>query len=100
MSLNASDLTAGANQVSFQNTKIVVNADGTITITINDAQDFEILANVLRALSGSSIQTDTIDEATSGAGVTVDGVLLKDGGVVPSGFTAQPVPVIPVVVLR
>lgn len=32
------------------------------------------------AVSAGSISTDTISEKTSGAGVTIDGVLLKDGG--------------------
>ncbi len=36
-------------------------------------------ANIFRALSGSVIETNTINETTSASGVTIDGALLKDG---------------------
>ena len=37
----------------------------------------------------STMFTDTISENTAGAGVTVDGVLLKDGGVTSGGYIAS-----------
>jgi len=63
------------------NTKIQAGTDNILVITINNAADFELRANILRALSGSVIETNTINETTSGSGVTIDGVLVKDGGV-------------------
>lgn len=87
MSVNAADLSAGANQVSFQDTGLTVQTDDTIDVTIADAVDFDFLANTFRALSGSAFNADTINETTSAAGVTVDGVLLKDGGATFSALT-------------
>ena len=60
-------------------TSIVASTDDTIDIEVNGAADFEITANTLTALSGSTIATNTIAETTNGTGVTVDGVLVKDG---------------------
>ena len=61
------------------NTKIYGSADDVITINVAGASDFTIGANVLTALSGSSIATNTISETTAASGVTIDGALLKDG---------------------
>jgi len=88
MSLNGNDLTIGANQISFDDTSIEVQRDDTIDIDVAGSLDFEVLANILRALSGSQIQTDTINETTTDAGVTIDELLIKDGNVTPSGLTA------------
>jgi len=88
MSLNGNDLTIGANQISFDDTSIEVQRDDTIDINADGSLDFKVLANILRALNGSQIQTDTINETTTDAGVTVDGLLIKDGNVTPSGLTA------------
>ena len=70
-------------------TEIILDADGDTTITadtddqidikIAGADDFQFTANTFTALSGSSIATNTISETTSGSGVTIDSVLLKDG---------------------
>jgi hypothetical protein len=38
-------------------------------------------ADTLKLIGGATIETDTINETTAGAGVTIDGVLLKDGAV-------------------
>ena len=72
-------------------TEIILDADGDTTITadtddqidikIAGADDFQFTANTFTALSGSSIATNTISETTSGSGVTIDSVLLKDGGI-------------------
>ena len=62
-------------------TSITADTDDQIDIKVSGADDFRITANTLTALSGSSIATDTISETTSGSGVTIDGVLLKDGGI-------------------
>lgn len=61
------------------NTKIYGSADDVITINVAGASDFTIGANALTALSGSSILTNTISETTAGSGVTIDGLLIKDG---------------------
>lgn len=55
---------------------------GHLKIKISGAYDFDITANTLTALSGSTIATNTLAETTAGSGVTVDSVLLKDGGAV------------------
>jgi len=88
MSLNGNDLTIGSNQISFDDTSIEVQRDDTININADGSLDFKVLANILRALSGSQIQTDTINETTTDAGVTIDELLIKDGNVTPSGLTA------------
>lgn len=61
------------------NTSISAPTDNQIDIEVNGADDFTITANTLTALSGSKIATNTIDETTAGSGVTIDGLLIKDG---------------------
>jgi hypothetical protein len=65
-----------------QNVRLDGSSVGKLRVKISGAYDFEIAANVLTALSGSSIATNTIAETTAASGVTIDGVLLKDGGAV------------------
>jgi hypothetical protein len=60
-------------------THISAPTDDQIDIMISGADDFQLTANTLTALSGSVIKTNTIDETTAASGVTVDGALLKDG---------------------
>lgn len=60
-------------------TAIGAPTDDVINIKIAGAEDFRIAANLLTALSGSVIATNTISETTADSGVTVDSVLLKDG---------------------
>jgi hypothetical protein len=62
-------------------TSITADTDDQIDIKIAGADDFQLTANTFTALSGSSIATNTISETTSGSGVTIDSVLLKDGGI-------------------
>jgi hypothetical protein len=64
------------------NTSISAPTDNQIDIEINGADDFRFTANTFTALSGSTIATNTIAETTAASGVTIDGVLLKDGGAV------------------
>jgi len=61
-------------------TSITADTDDTIDIRIAGADDFQFTANDFTALSGSVISTNTIAETTGGSGVTVDGLLIKDGG--------------------
>lgn len=56
--------------------------DDSIDVVVAGAADFRIVANILRALAGSVIETNTINETTAASGVTIDGVLIKDGGAV------------------
>lgn len=65
-----------------QNVRLDGSSTGKLRIKISGAYDFEALANIFRALSGSVIETNTINETTAASGVTIDGVLLKDGGAV------------------
>lgn len=60
-------------------TAIGASVDDIINIKVAGAEDFRIAANTFTALSGSAIETNTINETTAASGVTVDGVLLKDG---------------------
>lgn len=62
-------------------TSISAPTDDQIDIEISGADDFRFTANTFTALSGSTIATNTIDETTAAAGVTVDGVLIKDTAV-------------------
>ncbi|NIA01851.1 MAG: hypothetical protein GWP15_00545, partial [Nitrospirae bacterium] len=61
-------------------TTIDANTDDQIDIAIAGADDFQFVANILKLLAGSSMETDTINETTGAAGVTIDGIKLKDGG--------------------
>jgi len=70
---NKIDLDADAD------TSITADTDDQIDIEISGADDFQFTANIFSALSGSQIKTDTINETTGAAGVTIDSVLLKDG---------------------
>jgi hypothetical protein len=60
-------------------TTICASTDDQIDIELSGADDFRFTANTFTALSGSTIATNTIAETTGGSGVTIDGVLLKDG---------------------
>lgn len=58
------------------------SADPSVLKVRNDANDAWItLGNITQTTDLYTVVTDTISEATSAAGVTADGVLLKDGGV-------------------
>lgn len=72
-------------------TSISSPTDDQIDIEINGADDFRFVANVFRALADSVIETDVINETTADTGVTVDGVLIKDGGVVLADAAAMEV---------
>ena len=50
-----------------------------IDIKIAGADDFQFTANDFTALSGSTISTNTIAETTADTGVTIDGLVIKDG---------------------
>ena len=62
-------------------TSITADTDDQIDIKIGGADDFQFTANTLTALSGSTIATNTIAETTGASGVTIDGLLIKDGGI-------------------
>ena len=74
--LNGTELILDADA----DTSITADTDDTIDIRIAGADDFQFTANDFTALSGSVISTNTIAETTGGSGVTVDGLLIKDGG--------------------
>lgn len=60
------------------------DVDDVVDVYVNGAKDFTISANLLSALSGSVIGTDTISETTSAAGVTIDGLRIKDSAIAPA----------------
>jgi hypothetical protein len=79
------DLNGEADALVFdaaQNVRMDGNTVGTLNIKISGATDFAVTANTFTAVSGSTIATNTIAETTAASGVTIDGVLLKDGGAV------------------
>jgi hypothetical protein len=79
-------------QDSDQDTKIQVEEsadEDTIRFDIAGAEDFTMTANDFTALSGSTISTNTIAETTSGSGVTIDGLLVKDGSANLSSLSVQ-----------
>lgn len=79
------DLNGEADALIFdaaQNVRMDGSTAGHLKVKISGAYDFDITANTLTALSGSTIATNTIAETTAASGVTIDSVLLKDGGAV------------------
>jgi hypothetical protein len=60
-------------------TSLDAPTDDQIDIKISGADDFKFTADTFTALSGSVIKTDTIQETTGAAGVTIDSLLIKDG---------------------
>lgn len=62
------------------NTSISAPTGDTIDIEVAGADDFVITANTFTAVSGSTIATNTIAETTAASGVTVDSLVIKDGG--------------------
>lgn len=69
-------------------TTISAPTDDQIDVELSGADDFRFTANTFTALSGSTIATNTIAETTAGSGVTIDGVLIKDGAVQALDFFA------------
>jgi hypothetical protein len=59
-------------------TSLTADTDDQVDVEISGADDFRFTANTFTALSGSTIQANTIAETTSASGVTIDSVLLKD----------------------
>lgn len=74
--LNGTELILDADA----DTSITADTDDQIDIRIAGADDFRLVANIFRALSGSTIETNTINETTAASGVTIDSVIVKDGG--------------------
>jgi hypothetical protein len=62
-------------------TTISAPTDNQIDVEIAGADDFRFTANTFTALSGSTIATNTIAETTGASGVTIDSLLVKDGGI-------------------
>ena len=75
--LNGTELILDADA----DTSITADTDDTIDIRIAGADDFQFTANDFTALSGSVISTNTIAETTGASGVTIDGLLIKDGAI-------------------
>ena len=59
-------------------TSLTADTDDQIDVKIAGADDFLFAANVFRALSGSALESNTINETTAASGVTIDGLLIKD----------------------
>jgi hypothetical protein len=87
--LNGTELILDADA----DTSITADTDDQIDIRINGADDFRVVANIFRALAGSSIEADTIND-TSGSGVAVEGVTFLNGTIttansLPDGAVVQ-----------
>jgi len=88
-----------AININPANAQVAISPTGTGSVTINPATAGTInnmslgattasTAVVTTLTANTSVSTDTISEKTSAAGVTIDGVLLKDNSVsASSGFT-------------
>jgi hypothetical protein len=76
LDMNASELILDANA----DTTITADTEDTIDIKINGADDFQFTTNTFKALSGSTIATNTIAETTADNGVAIDGFTIKDSG--------------------
>jgi len=79
-----SDLDMDSNKIDLDadaDTSIEADTDDQIDVEISGADDFQFTANTFTAIAGSALKTNTINETTAASGVTVDGVLVKDGGV-------------------
>ena len=79
---NAAQADMNGSELIFDvdgDTSITADSDDQLDIKISGADDFQFTANTFTALSGSTIKANTIAETTSTSGVTIDGVLLKDG---------------------
>ena len=69
------------NKIDFDDdadTSISSSTDDTLAFEVAGATDFTMTANTLTSLSGSTIKTNTIAETTSGSGVTIDSLVIKD----------------------
>ena len=78
---SALDLNGASDQLILDadaDTTISADTDDQIDIKIAGADDFQMTANTLTSLSGSTIKTNTIAETTSGSGVTIDSLVIKD----------------------
>lgn len=62
------------------NESISAPTEDQIDIEVNGADDFQFTANTFTSLSGSTIASNTIAETTAGSGVTIDSLVVKDGG--------------------
>jgi len=70
-------------------TSMTADTDDQIDIAISAADDFQFVANIFRAVAGSVIETNAINETTVGSGVTIDGTLIKDNSITElSGITS------------
>ena len=88
MTANSFNVLAGSS-IDMNGTELILDADADTTITadtddqidikIAGADDFQFTANDFTALSGSTISTNTIAETTADSGVTIDGLVIKDG---------------------
>lgn len=60
-------------------TSILADTDDQIDISLDGNFDFRFTPNTFIAHAGSTIKTNTINETTAGAGVSVEGVQFEDG---------------------
>jgi len=67
------------------NTSFQADTDDQIDVEIAGADDFQFTANDFVALSGSGFSTDSINETTGAAGVTIDSAVIQDGGLLAVG---------------
>jgi hypothetical protein len=82
--LNLGSLTAGSPLSISGSPKVI---DGGASISFDDSDYLTISGSRLGAMSQAQdfgsfgIKADAISESTSGSGVTIDGLLIKDGGI-------------------
>jgi len=68
-------------KISKENSQVYIDSNGYVYIKLSGVDDFKFEPNKFIALSGSVIETDTINETTTDAGVTIESVKLEDGDI-------------------
>jgi hypothetical protein len=78
------DGTAAAPSITFQgdsDTGIYLGGNNILGFAVNGTRTFDIRSSQVSVPAGVTFLTDTIGEITPASGVTIDGLLIKDGGV-------------------
>jgi len=68
-------------KISKENSQVYIDSNGYVYIKLSGVDDFKFEPNKFIALSGSVIETDTINETTADSGVTIESVKLEDGDI-------------------
>lgn len=80
--------TSGSNILLYGGTHVTAAGDFVIRVGSTNRLWFDSSANLWTFTDGDTVEIDVLNEATASAGVTIEGVLLKDNDIViPDGAT-------------